>query len=256
MAARINPKSFRNDEEEDAGTPPWRSRSRREEKESDAPPKTRKRTVSESDVEGDEEEDAVIPMVSGADSIRNMTPSDSGLSTGIYFRWPEEGTSTVVKFLDIEPTAYMQHWVTRSGRQSFPCIGKDCPLCEIGSKATQKVAYLLLNVSMETPMVQMLEVSRTLFTTLDGYDADRKTGPLPKLFWALSRTKSGQTSGFTKYNYSFIPIKERDLDEDWDIDFRIVEDAVENAEIPDINKLIGEGISRSFLRDIAEEALG
>jgi hypothetical protein len=50
---------------------------------------------------------------------------------------------------------------------------------------------------------------------LEKLASNAKTGPLnrPDLYWAVS--KSGQG---TKTSYSIMPVKERDLVEDWEID--------------------------------------
>lgn len=244
---RIDPDTF--DEE----TAPFET----EAKEEPAPPARRSRRAQReepvAEETGDEEQDGeetIIPISRGRKAIKENRPSvDSG-----YFKWNDDGESVVVKFLDVEPWSYNQHWVTRAGKQSFPCIGKDCPLCEIGAKITQKVVYTLLNLSLDEPAVQTLEVTPTLDDTLSAYDADKKTGPLPRLYWALSRTKLAKSNSFAKYNYNFLPIKERDLGEDYGIDLDTAEDALEEAEAPDPATVLGK-TTRRMLQEIADESM-
>ena len=50
---------------------------------------------------------------------------------------------------------------------------------------------------------------------LEKLTSSTKTGPLnrPDLYWAVSKTGQG-----TKTSYSIVPVKERDLAEEWEID--------------------------------------
>ena len=159
-----------------------------------------------------------------------------------------------MKFLEEEPWSYEQHWVSRKGKRSFPCIGKDCPLCEIGSKTATKMVYTVVNLTMDGAPVQTLEVTATNYDTLRAFNKDKKTGPLTRLFWVLSRTKKTKSSGFGTYNYSFLPVKERDLDEDYGIDPDIADTAVAGAKIPPPSKVLGK-VTRRSLEDIADEAM-
>ena len=122
----------------------------------------------------------------------------------------------LVKFLSSEPMSFLQHWVQRPGKKSF--IGWDGdPLCRVGNKPEQKFAFTVVNLTdlEEEPQVQLMVVGVRLCGQLEKLNADKKTGPLdrPDIYWAVS--KSGQG---TKTSYSIMPVKERDLVEDWEID--------------------------------------
>jgi hypothetical protein len=120
----------------------------------------------------------------------------------------------LIKFLSPEPMSFSQHWVQRTGKKSFICLGtSDCPLCRAGNKAESKFAFSVVTLSDETQQVQMMTVGLRLCGQLEKLNGDPKTGPLDRLFWAVS--KSGQG---TKTSYSIMPVKERDLPEDWDLD--------------------------------------
>lgn len=246
------------DEDEDEETPRPRRRRRPEPEDEDETPRPRRRRSKPEpedeydDEPDDDDEDAlVIPIHRGRKEIKKNRPVGEGGDA--YFRWDEE--PQVVKFLDVEPWSYDQHWVKRSGKQSFPCAGTGCPLCEIGVKVAQKVVYTVVNLShSKGPITQTLEVGPTLDETLNNYHEDKKTGPLDRLYWALSRTeRSG--GGRAKYNYMFTPIKERDLDEDWEIDLDSAEEAVEAAEVPKPQDVTGKW-TRKSLQEIADEAMG
>lgn len=250
------PRRRRRDEEDDDEETPRRRRSKADDDDEEERP-ARRRRRDEDEETGDEEDDesAVIPVHRGRKAIKDNRPtSERG---DAFFKWDDDGEPQVVKFLDTEPWSYNQHWVKRDGKQSFPCMGTNCPLCDIGVKVNQKVVYTLVNLSHKGgPKVQTLEVTITLDETLMGYDEDKKTGPLDRLFWALSRNKRSKSSGGrAKYNYVFTPIKERDLEEDWEIVYADVEDAVLDAEVPSTQDVLGDW-TRKGLQKIADEVMG
>jgi hypothetical protein len=235
-------------EHEDDPTP----RRRLDEDEDEEPaPRRRRRAQPEAadEDEDDDDEGSVIPISRGRKEIKRNRPVGEGGDA--FFRWDDE--PQVVKFLTNEPWGYNQHWVTRDGKQSFPCIGRRCPLCEIGVKASQKVVYSIVNLSRDG-VTQTLEVGVTLEDTLATYDADKKTGPLDRLYWALSRSEGRRSSGRSRYNYVFTPIKERDLEEDYGIDLDEAEDAVDKAEIPSPKQVLGDW-NEEALSEIADEIL-
>ena len=109
------------------------------------------------------------------------------------FRFRDE--PQIVKFLDDEPWDYMQHWVTRDGKQSFTCRGARCPLCKVGVRATQKIVFPIVNFGEtpeDEPEVMNLVVGRRFAATLKGHHEDKRTGPLTKLYWAISKTGKGK----------------------------------------------------------------
>ena len=127
-------------------------------------------------------------------------------------------------------------------------------------KVTQKIVYPILNLTPPKGgdgfVVQSLEVGITLDDTLATHDASAKTGPLTRLWWSVSRTEGGRSKGSRKkYNYVFTPVKDRDLEEDWEIDLDEAEDAVESAKIPEPKTVLGEW-NRAQLQEIADEAMG
>lgn len=120
----------------------------------------------------------------------------------------------LIKFLSPEPMIFSQHWVQRQGKKSFVCLGtSDCPLCRAGNKAENKFAFSVVNLTDEEPSVQLMTVGMRLCGQLEKLNRDPKTGPLDRMFWAVS--KSGQG---TKTSYSIMPVKDRDLADDWDLD--------------------------------------
>lgn len=249
-------------DEEEKPAPPARRRSAAkskpvEEDEEEEKP-VRRRSSKRDEETGDEDSDdepAVIPISRGRKEIKKNRPtSEASLA---FFRWDED--PQLIKFLDNDPWSYDQHWVTREGKQSFPCLGTGCPLCAIGVKVSQKIVYPILNLTPpkgDDFLTQSLEVGQTLDDTLAAHDASTKTGPLTRLWWSVSRTEGARSTGKRKkYNYVFTPVKDRDLEEDWEIDLDDAEDAVAEAKIPDPKTVLGEW-NRAQLQEIADEAMG
>jgi hypothetical protein len=122
----------------------------------------------------------------------------------------------LVKFISSEPMAFMQHWVNRPGKKSFISIGENDPLIAVGSVPSQKFAFTVLNLSdPEGPSLELMIVGVRLCKQLEKLASDPKTGPLNRtdLYYAVSKAGTG-----TKTTHSVVPVKERDLAEDWDID--------------------------------------
>ena len=152
----------------------------------------------------------------------------------------------LVKFISDEPIVFMQHWVNRPGKKSFISIGEGDPLVEVGSVPSQKFAFTVLNLSDEEPQVQLMIVGVRLCGQLEKLASDKKTAPLnrPDMYYAVSKTGTG-----TKTSYSVVPVKERDLAEEWDID------PVAAAELVKSLKPLGpEALHTSTKAELAEIA--
>ena len=260
-ARRVNPDTVAETEEapfevEEEEKPARRTRASKSTEKEEEQPTRRKRSakaVERDDTDDDsDDEETVIPTFTGRAAILKARPQVDS----VFFSWGEDDDDEpqIVKFLDVEPWSYNQHWVQRQGRTSFPCMGKDCPLCGIAQKTSQRIVYNVLNLSMDEPTVQALVVGVTIDDDLSAYDADKKVGPLPKLWWALSRQKLAKPKGLQKYKYLYTPIKDRDLEEDYGFSLDDAEDALEGAEALDREKVTGKG-SRRILQEIADELM-
>jgi hypothetical protein len=123
-----------------------------------------------------------------------------------------ENEAKLIKFLEDEPFAsYRQHWVERQGKKSFTCIEENCPLCDTGDRPSSKTCFNIVALSEGKPINKVLTVGVRLGEQLKGFATDRKTGPLTRLYWGISKSGKG-----TKTSHSVVPVKERDLEEDWD----------------------------------------
>lgn len=195
----------------------------------------------------DDSEDTVAEhtsaIQSGWDAALKTAKSDKKYTT--EFRFTED--AQLVKFLDNTPFAvFKQHWIERPGKKSFVCLEDECPLCGIGDTPRAKAAFSIVNLSAEEPVVEILLTSPTLTRQLAGFDQDPKTGPLDRIYWAMSRQGTGP-----KTVYKILPIKARDLVDDWGADPGVVEESVERFE-PLTPKVISF-TPRNEMQDIARE---
>lgn len=125
----------------------------------------------------------------------------------------------IIKFLEDEPYAsYRQHWIERKGQQSFTCISdidpKGCPLCDIGNRPATRFAFNVALLERDSePLIRSYEVGPRVIDQLKNFHTDPRQGPLTKHYWAVSRTGKGTTSST---NHQLV--KERDLEEEWNVD--------------------------------------
>jgi hypothetical protein len=138
--------------------------------------------------------------------------SEASKSFTTDFRFDED--VQLVKFLSAEPMSFLQHWVNRPGKKSFVGWDND-PLSRVGNKPERKFAFSVVNLSDEVPQIQLMTVGVRLCGQLEKLNADKKIGPIDRtdIYWAVSKSGVG-----TKTSYSIMPVKERDLAEDWDLD--------------------------------------
>jgi hypothetical protein len=145
-------------------------------------------------------------------SVKEASIKNSKYATD--FKFDED--LQLVKFISSEPISFMQHWVNRPGKKSFVSIGEDDPLIAVGSVPSRKFAFTVLNLSdPEGPQLELMTVGIRLCKQIEKLASDPKTGPLNRsdMYFAVSKSGTG-----TKTTHTIVPVKERDLADDWDID--------------------------------------
>lgn len=159
----------------------------------------------------------------------------------------------IVKFLEDEPyTSYRQHWVERQGQKSFTCIAdmspQGCPLCDAGHRPSARFAFnvVLLNEDGDS-VVRSYEVGPRVIDSLKNFHQDPRQGPLPKHYWAISRSGKGPTS---QTNHQMV--RDRDLEEEWGI-VPLSEEAITNLKGQAYDASIVPIPSRSTLQGVAAE---
>ena len=257
----------RDDDDEPRGRGRGRGRSRDDEDEDDRPRRSRRSR--------DDEDEDDRPRRSRRDrdeeekERRNLRESAVGEGWESYKKnrersWqaPEEFTtpnkdkkeeSAVITFLDNKPFAsFNQHWIERKGKKSFTCLGEDCPLCDIlGDRPTTYACFNIVDMTGERdPMVKVWMVRKTVANSLKALNEDDKTGPLTERYYSVHRTGKGGST-----NTSINPIKERDLEEDWEIE-PLTDEEWDDLEKDAYNKDVISVQSRKTLQEVAEEEAG
>jgi len=170
---------------------------------------------------------ATSSVQSGWDAAGSLSTS-SDFPTEVKF---EENKHQVFKFLDESgPFAiYKQHFLKQktSGKRSYVCIGANCPLCvKLEDRPENKRAFTVVTLnSPEGMQRQMLISGARLYQALHAAHYSPQ-GPLTKGYWAVVRIGRGPQT-----NYTVTPIKERDLDEDWNLDAAAAAKVVEASEV-------------------------
>lgn len=199
------------------------------------------------DVDARPEQTTSTAVQAGWDAAESLTPPAGDYP--VEFKHSEE--IQVIKFLDqTGPFAsYKQHFLqNKPGKKSYVCLGNNCPLCvKLGHKPEDKRAFTVVNLSTAPFSRQMLIATPRLYKTLHAAEFSPQ-GPLPKNFWALSRTGVKQT---TVYNLN--AIKPRDLDEDWNINLEEAEKFISSTE--SYTRSIIRETSYAELLEIAEELM-
>jgi hypothetical protein len=161
----------------------------------------------------------------------------------------------LIKFLEDEPfTSYRQHWVENPPapikKKSWTCVEVDCPLCDTGDRPRLFTAFNILHLNTGAdPENKILLLGTKATGQLLNFSEDRKTGPLTKMYYAVS--KGGKD---TSYAYTFQPIKDRDLIEDWDMD-PLSDEELDAAEAQLYDKSIVIIPSRKQLRELADSMM-
>jgi hypothetical protein len=214
-------RASRDDDDEDEDEKPRSRRRSRDDDDDDEDEKPRGRRRNRDDDDDEEEEPkAKRRAMKGGWKTADRAKDASG-------SWANEvklsSEEVVYKFLDDEPfVVYGQHWIDeRKGKKSFVCLadpdvkdkGKDCPLCAIGDKPRIFSAFNVLRIEADLdPALEVLTAATRLTEQLKDKGSG-KSGPLTAHYWGLSRSGKGNST-----SYSQIPIKERDLGEEWDVD--------------------------------------
>jgi len=158
---------------------------------------------------------------SGWEAASTITTQAAPLTKKTYvddFKF-KDGEYQIVKFLDQNgPFAvYKQHFLQQKteGKRSYISLGANDPLTtRLGSKPEEKRAFSIVNFSLpEGPQRQKLIATPRLWKSLHAAHFSPQ-GPLIKNYWALTRTGIKQTTA-----YNIVPVKGRDLVDDWNIPF-------------------------------------
>ncbi|MFE4681562.1 hypothetical protein ACFRNJ_12090 [Streptomyces sp. NPDC056721] len=200
----------------------------------------------------DDEDDEPAPKVGGKGwgSYEKTKQASSGFPDN----FKASGESVIVHFLDEEPfLVFLQHWIERSGKKSFTCLEKNCPLCDdAGDKPSQQIAFNVIDFTdPEDPQIKVWQVGPMVADILKNYSKDKKTAPINRddLYFSVRReTKNKKT------NYYITPVKERDLLDDWDIE-PLGEEELEEFDAKAYDESILQVTRRNELKTLVREIL-
>lgn len=181
------------------------------------------------DIDARPEQTTSTAIGSGWGAAERLTVPSKEFPT--EFRQSE--TPQLIKFVGEGPfAAYKMHFLSQktSGKRSYVCLdplnSKNCPLCTmLNHRAEDKRSFTIVNLSAEQGFQkQILTATPRLFQALVKANAD-KMGPLNKHFWSISRSGIKQTTA-----YHLIPVKERDLAEEYDLNVDDINAFLETVE--------------------------
>jgi hypothetical protein len=231
--------------DEDEEERPARRRPRDDEEEEEERPRRRRPRDDEEEEEPDE--DSTGAVRAGWDGYKHQKAKGGD--------FPEELKITdepeLVKFLEEGPFAsYRQHWIDNPPngirKKSWTCVETDCPLCDMGDRPRLLTAFNIVHLSTGgDPENKILVLGTKATGQLLNFAEDRKTGPLSKLYYALSKTGKNQATA-----YNIVPVKERDLKEDWDME-PLSDDELDEAEAKMYDATAIQTPSRKQLKELA-----
>lgn len=197
----------------------------------------------------EDDEDGVVR--GGWDGYR-QTKAKSGYGAE-FLRLEDTGEATLIRFLESAPFAsFRQHWIDRqSGKRSWVCIEDDCPLCDAGDTPGFRIAFNVLVLSDGKPLNKVWEVGPRLAEQLEAKAKDKRTGPLDRsdIYWAVSRT--GKKS---KTAYSIDPVKERDLEADWELE-PLTDTIIKRYQVKMFDAKVIKVPTKKQLKELAAELL-
>lgn len=132
------------------------------------------------------------------------------------FKVPE-GDEVLIKFLDDEPfDSYYRHWLRGvKGRQTYVCLGDNCPLCDIGDDPGFVVLFNVVDVLTDPTTVQVWSASPNPAGAIETMATGKSSSPINRDDLYFSVTKKKGSNGY--FGYTLQPVKSRDLPDDWDI---------------------------------------
>lgn len=170
--------------------------------------------------ENEEDVDTVSSVATAANPGWEAAERLAGASQGNSSHFKLTDERQLIAFIVGAPIdSFHQHWIDHlKGQKSFRCSGVDtCPLCAAGDKPRASYTFWVLHFE-ETdegiePTAKRFNVGVKALRQLRAIDEDPKRGgPLNQRFFSVWKTGESQST-----TYSFVPVKSRDLDEDWDL---------------------------------------
>lgn len=174
-------------------------------------PRVRKpRPIAASDEVGEDEEEDIRPtrkVVGGWAAAQAQAQADSPYAQNLRLSQDQ----VLIKFLEDEPFAnFRRHWVDRKPYNCLGVVGVDCPLCNIGHRASPTSAFNVAKMNDDGSLtLNAWDVSPKYVNVLKSFGTDPKTGPLSKHFFYVSKVGVGTSS-----QTNIVPVRASTLLED------------------------------------------
>lgn len=156
----------------------------------------------------------------------------------------------LIRFLDNAPMIIKRHyWDRGESRGYYVCLEDDCPMCDAGNQSRVQGVFTVVDLTPDDPNDpphrRFLYASKRLLNQLRDRDDDPKYGPLTASYMAISKSGQGKD---TTYTVTFV--KDRDLEDDWEMSADEALDVCKSFDPADEAKL---GIkTRRELRDVVQ----
>jgi len=200
-----------------------------------------KRTTDDDDYDDDVQ---VTSGWGGADKLRDaQTPWATNLKL-------KDGETVLIWFPQDEPYANVAtHWVKRSGRQSFVCLGKSCPLCGIGDRPRVTNNFNVVKFTDDEPMIYTLATTTRLYNKVKAKAQDARYGPLSKRPYSYGRTGSGRDD--TEYSLDVVK-RDGDIEEEFP-GINYDRDAAAKLPLSTKEDALKERVSMKEMQELARE---
>lgn len=166
----------------------------------------------------------------------------------------EQNEEILLHFVDPEPyDVYAQHWIERSGKRSFTCgedAHEECPLCDVGDKPSAQVAFNVISLAdPDEPALYRWVVGVKLANMIQEFAEDKKTSPINGInqYFAVKRTKKNNS-----WNTAIVPVKARDLEEDFEVT-PLTQEEIDDLAKEAYDYTSTEDTPLKVLEDIADE---
>lgn len=216
----------------------------------------RGRDDDEGDGDGDDEAAGRSTVEGGWGTWRQRKAETSGFADDFKVDYKEK---YLIMFLDESPfAAFNEHWIDempKGKKKSYICIGKECPLCKaLGEKPKAQACFNVLEYIRTDDGFEVVHKvwqagSGVVQAIEENVEADGSG--LEGNYFRVSKSKSGR-NGPTQY--TVVPVKERDLEEDWSVT-PMDDDEFDEWFKKRFDKTYVKMPSKKSLQDVADEVL-
>lgn len=207
----------------------------------------------------DEGEDSGASVEGGWGTWRQRRAETSGFADDFKVEYKEK---YLIMFLDDAPfAAFNEHWIDempKGKKKSYICIGKKagCPLCvDLGDDAKAQALFNVLEFidtdDKREPVLKVWQAGSGVVQAIEE-NVEADGSGLEGNYFKVSKSKSGRNGPTI---YSCIPVKERDLPDDWPGTEVMSDEEYDEWQEKKYDKSYVKMPSKKSLQDVADEVL-